>query len=54
MNRELLLTIMGEHNLKLTEFATKRLIELAEIQANWDGRDAEPMNETSLRQLCYF
>lgn len=54
MNRQLLLTIMGEHNLKLTEFATKRLIELAEVQANWDGRDAEPMNETSLRQLCYF
>lgn len=54
MNRELLLTIIHEHNLMLTESSTKRLIELAEIQANWDGRDAEPMNETSLRELCHF
>jgi len=54
MNKELLLTIIREHNITLTETSIQRLIELAEIQANWDGRDAEPMDENSCRDLCHF
>lgn len=54
MNKELLLTIIREHNLTLTESSIQRLIELAEVPANWDGRDAEPMDETSCREMCHF
>ena len=54
MNKELLLTIISDHNLTLTDSSIKRLIELAEIPANWDGRNAEPMDEDSFRKLCHF
>jgi hypothetical protein len=54
MNKELLLTIIREHNLTLTESSIQRLIELAEVTANWDGRDAEPMDENSCREMCHF
>lgn len=54
MNKELLLTIIREHNLTLTESSIQRLIELAEVPVNWDGRDAEPMDENSCREMCDF
>lgn len=54
MNKELILTIINEHTIKLSDSSIQRLIELSEIKANWDGRDAEPMNEKSCREMLYF
>lgn len=54
MNKELLLDIISEHSLVLTDSALNRLTELADIQPNWDGQGAESMNEDSLRTLCLF
>jgi len=54
MNKELLLDIISEHSLVLSNPALSRLIELAAIQPNWDGQGAESMNEDSLRSLCLF
>lgn len=54
MDKELMLKLINEHALTLSESSIQRLIELAEVQANWDGREAEPMNEDSCREMLYF
>ncbi len=54
MNKELILRIIDNHNLKLSESSIKRLIELAEVKANWDGLNAKTMNEESCQQMLYF
>lgn len=54
MDKALILTLINEYTIKLSDSSIQRLIELAEVKANWDGRDAEPMNEASCREMLYF
>lgn len=54
MNKELMLKMINQHNLMLTESSIKRLTELAEIESNWDGHGAMPMNEDSCLSMLNF
>lgn len=54
MNKALMLTMIRDNNLSLTESSIARLTELADIEANWDGYDAEPMNDDSCKALFHF
>ncbi len=53
MNKEIL-DLISNYNEYLNEREYNRLIELAGIEKNWDGKNADPMNYKSLEKALIF
>lgn len=53
MNKEIL-DLISNYNEYLNEREYNRLVELSEIEKNWDGKNADPMNYKSLEKALIF
>ncbi len=53
MNKEIL-DLISNYNEYLNEREYNRLVELSEIEKNWDGKNADPMNYKSLERALIF